>query len=135
MKRILAIALALAAALTLSAQKPNYELAERFSAKKINSMVFSTQMRPAWFRNSDRFWYSWKTPSGTRYYIVDPAAGTKTEIFDKERLAMQISEIVRDPFDANHLPIDNLKLKDDSYFLFDIHSSIDVKDKWTEKNI
>ena len=129
MKRILAIALALAAALTLSAQKPNYGLAERFSAKKINSMVFSTQMRPAWFRNSDRFWYSWKTPSGTRYYIVDPAAGTKTEIFDKERLAMQISEIVRDPFDANHLPIDNLKLKDDSYFLFDIHSSIDVKDK------
>ncbi len=119
----------LAAALWVGAQKPNYELAERFSAKKVNQMVFSTQMTPNWFRDSDRFWYSWKTSDGTRYYVVDPAAGTKTEVFDMEKLAMQISEITRDPFDAQHLPLTGLKLKDDKYFLFDVRSTQDTKDE------
>ncbi|MBQ8022628.1 MAG: hypothetical protein IJ255_08100 [Bacteroidales bacterium] len=119
----------LAAALWAGAQKPNYELAERFSAKKVNQMVFSTQMTPNWFRDSDRFWYSWKTSDGTRYYVVDPAAGTKTEVFDMEKLAMQISEITRDPFDAQHLPLTGLKLKDDKYFLFDVRSTQDTKDE------
>ena len=30
---------------------PNYELAERFSAKRVGQMVFSTSVRPQWFRN------------------------------------------------------------------------------------
>ena len=72
-------------------QKANYALAERFSAKKVNQMVFSTQITPNWFRDSDKFWYSWRTPQGTRYYIVDPAKGTRTEVFDMDRLAMQVT--------------------------------------------
>ncbi len=111
------------------AQQPNYALAERFSAKKVGQMVFSTQMRPNWFRDSDRFWYSWKTSEGTRYWLVDPAGGSKTELFDLEKLAMQVSEITRDPFEAKHLPLQNLKLKDDKYFTFDIQSSRDTKDE------
>ncbi len=108
---------------------PNYALAERFSAKHVNSMVFSTQMRPQWFRDSDRFWYSWKTSDGTRYWIADPAAGTKTEIFDMDRLAMELTEIVKDPFDAKHIPFEKLKLNEDKYFTFDIKSTADIKDK------
>ena len=38
--------------------KANYDLAERFSAKKVNQMVFSTEVRPNWFKNSDKFWYT-----------------------------------------------------------------------------
>ncbi len=109
--------------------EPNYALAERFSAKRVNNMVFSTQIRPQWFRDSEKFWYSWRTAEGTRYWIVDPASGTKSELFDMEKLAMQLTEIVRDPFDAQHIPFQNLKLKDDRYFLFDIRSTVDTKDK------
>ena len=108
--------------------KPNYELASQFSAKRIGQMVFSTAVEPKWFRDSDRFWYEWRTPEGTRYWIVDPETGRKTEAFDMERLAMEITAIVRDPFDAQHLPIENLKLEDDRYFRFDIKSSIEVPD-------
>ena len=68
-------------------------------------MVFSTQITPNWFRDSDKFWYSWRTPQGTRYYIVDPVKGTRTEVFDMDRLAMQVTEFVRYPFEAKHLPI------------------------------
>ena len=113
------------------AQKPNYELADQFSAKKIGNMVYSTSIRPNWFKNSDKFWYSWKDAEGTKYYIVDPVAKTRTEAFDMERLAMEISAIVKDPFDAAHLPLRKLELKDDSKFTFEVESTemVEKKDK------
>lgn len=122
-KFVLACAVLLLCA-TSFAQKANYALAERFSAKKVNQMVFSTQITPNWFRDSDKFWYSWRTPQGTRYYIVDPVKGTRTEVFDMDRLAMQVTEFVRYPFEAKHLPIRDLKLKDDKVFTFSIISGL-----------
>lgn len=122
-KFVLACAVLLLCA-TSFAQKANYALAERFSAKKVNQMVFSTQITPNWFRDSDKFWYSWRTPQGTRYYIVDPAKGTRTEVFDMDRLAMQVTEFVRYPFEAKHIPIRDLRLKDDKVFTFSIISGL-----------
>ena len=137
MERLLTL-LALALSLTTAAQaqpsgKPqkvhqaNYNLAGRFSQKKVSKMVYSTRIRPNWFRDSDRFWYSWKTAQGTRYYIVDPATGRKEEIFDMAELARQVTEITRDPYDARHLPL-NLELKDDKVFRFDLESKTDKRD-------
>ena len=112
-------------ALSAAGQEPNYELASRFSGKRVNQMVFTTRVNPQWFRHSDKFWYSWKTSEGTRYYIVDPAAGTRKEVFDMDRLAMQITEKVKDPFEAKHLPLKDLRLQDDKFFLFDVASTAD----------
>lgn len=123
-KRIALACAALLVGVSGFAQKANYALAERFSAKKVNQMVFSTQITPNWFKDSDKFWYSWSTPQGTRYYIVDPVKGTKAEVFDMDRLAMQVTEIVRYPFDARHIPIRNLELKDDKAFTFNIISGL-----------
>ncbi len=109
--------------------KANYQLAERFSAKKVAKTVFSTTVTPNWFKNSNKFWYSYKTGEGTKYYIVDPAASSKREIWNMAELAAQISEITKDPFDALHLPIKNLELVDDKYFTFDIRTSIMVPKK------
>lgn len=122
---VLACAAALLCAVGFAqTQKANYALAERFSAKKVNQMVFSTQITPNWFKDSDRFWYSWRTPQGTHYYIVDPVKGTKSEVFDMDRLAMQITETVHYPFDAKHIPIRDLELKDDKAFTFNIISGL-----------
>ena len=109
--------------------KANYELAERFSSKKVGNMVFSTTVHPRWFKNSDKFWYNYTTGEGIRYYIVDPAAGTKKEIWDMADLASRISEITKDPFDAQHLPMSGLKLVDDKYFTFTIQSNLMVPKK------
>ena len=129
MKRTLLIGVTLLLALAAAGQekvtKANYALAERFSAKRVNNMVFSTRVQPRWFKEGDRFWYEWQSPKGTNYYIVDPVKGTKTEVFDLERLAMELTEIVKDPFDAQHIPITGLKLKDDKVFTFDIRSTQD----------
>ena len=134
MKRLLTLCIAvLALSAAAQAQEPNYALAAQFSAKKVNAMVFSTSIRPNWFKNSDKFWYSWQTSEGTEYYIVDPAARTQVKAFDMERLAMEISAIVKDPFDAKHLPLRKLELKDDSKFTFEIQSSEMVEKKDTKQ--
>ena len=138
MKKILTL-LALALTLSAAAQQPrkaappqkvtkaNYELASRFSQKRVGQLVYSTRITPNWFADGDRFWYSWKTAQGTKYYLVDPATGKKSEIFDMDKLAMQITEITRDPYDAQHLPL-SLTLKEDKYFQFDITSKTEKKD-------
>ena len=104
---------------------PNYALAERFSAKRVSQMVFTTSARPMWFREGDKFLYSWKTSDGTQYYIADPKAGKVEPAFDMAKLAMQITEIVKDPFDAQHLPIRDLAIDadNDKVLKFDIQSS------------
>lgn len=114
---------------------PNYALAERFSAKRVGQMVFSTTVKPEWFRNGNRFLYTWKTSEGTNYYIAEPASGTVKPVFDMEKLAMRITEIVKDPFEARHLPIRNLRIdpENDNVLKFDIQSSQEKKD--TSKNV
>ena len=109
---------------------PNYELAERFSAKRIGQMVFSTSVRPVWFRNGDKFLYAWKTSDGTQYYIADPKAGKTEPVFDMDKLAMHITEIMRDPFDAKHLPISNISIdpENDGILKFDIKSTKEKTD-------
>lgn len=109
---------------------PNYEQAERFSAKRIGQMVFSTSVRPVWFRNGDKFLYAWKTSDGTQYYIADPKAGKTEPVFDMDKLAMQITEIMRDPFDAKHLPISNISIdpENDGVLKFDIKSTKEKTD-------
>ena len=85
MNRIIFLLVAAMTTLAATAQQaPNYELAARFSAKKINQMVHSTKVSPKWFLNSDRFWYKWEDSNGTRYYIVDAASGRKSEVFDMD---------------------------------------------------
>ncbi len=109
--------------------KANYELAARFSAKKVGQMVHSTRIQPCWFKESDRFWYEWKTGEGSRWWMVDPASGRKTELFDRDRMAMRLTEIVRDPFDARHLPLQGLELQDDKYLVFNVTSTADTRDE------
>ncbi|SNS13944.1 Dipeptidyl aminopeptidase/acylaminoacyl peptidase [Belliella buryatensis] len=117
-----------------SPTKGNYDLASRFSPEKVRKMVFTTRVDPHWLKNSDRFWYTYETTNGREWYIVDPVARTKRAFFDKDKLAAEITKIVRDPFDAQHLPITSLKfLEDENTIQFKIRSTQDVvKKDWVE---
>ena len=112
--------------------KANYQLASRFSDKKINKMVFSTSVDPHWLKKSDRFWYVFETPNGKNWYIVDPARNEKKPMFDNARMAAEITKIVKDPFDEQHLEMDSLRfVKDENWIQFQVTSSIDVEIKDT----
>ena len=103
----------------------NYDLAERFSAQRLAKMLYSTQVTPMWFLHSDKFIYQYKTSKGEKLYLVDPTLGKKNEILDMSQLAMQLTEIIKDPFDGQHVRMENLDLKEDRYLTFSITSSQD----------
>jgi hypothetical protein len=59
-------------------------------------MVFSTSVDAHWLKKSTRFWYSYETPSGKSYYIVDPAKKSKSLLFDNVDMAAQLSRLTKD---------------------------------------
>ncbi len=129
MKNRLTLLLVLLLCCGTALAQPNYELADQYSAKKVQAMVHSLKVEPHWFSTSYKFWYKWETSQGVQYYVVDAARGTRTPVFDMEKLAMQLSEIVKDPFDAQHIPFQKFRLKNDAKFTFEIKSSLKVEKK------
>ena len=106
--------------------KANYQLASRFSPNKLKKMVYSTAVDPHWLKLSNRFWYTFESPKGKFWYLVDPASKSKKMMFDNAKLAADITLIVRDPFDAEHLPLENLKFAaDEKSISFEIKSTVD----------
>jgi len=117
-----------------SAPTANYALAARFSPAKVNKMLFSTSVDPHWLKLSDRFWYVYENREGKNWYIVDAARSSKRTMFDPVKLAAEITRIVKDPFDGQHLPITNLKFNaDENSIRFEILSTQDDDKKDTAK--
>src|SRR5690349_3300590 len=116
--------------------KANYQLASRYSPKKLDKLVFTTSVDPHWLKQSNRFWYSYETTNGRNWYLVDPAKGDKRLLFDNAKLASQLTLIVRDPMDAQHLNIDSLRfVKDENWIQFQVQSTEDsvIKDTAAKK--
>jgi dipeptidyl aminopeptidase/acylaminoacyl peptidase len=114
------------------ATKANYQLAARFSPKKLEKMVFSTSVDPHWLKKSDRFWYTYETPNGKNWYIVDPAKAEKKLLFDNAKLAAQLTTVVKDPMDAQHLNIDSMRfVKDENWIQFEVKSTEEIEKKDT----
>ena len=103
---------------------PGYVQAEKFTKEKLNTMLFSTTVDPHWFQQGNRFWYEYKTSNGRVWYVVDPVMKKKTPLFNLNKLASEITEIVKDPFTAQQLPIEKLEAQPDGKtFTFQITSS------------
>lgn len=118
----------------MSERLPGYLQAERFTKGKLNTMLFSTTVDPHWFQKGNCFWYEYKTSNGNAWYVVDPTAKTKRPLFDLDDVAAQITEIVKDPFTAQQLPIQKLEAQEDGRtFTFHIVSSKDAKKDSTDK--
>ncbi|QNK77384.1 S9 family peptidase [Winogradskyella sp. PAMC22761] len=83
---------------------PNYRAAAKFSPNNLGKLVHSTSVRPHWLKSGNRFWYQYKTTEGSKYYIVDADKKSKKELFDNEKMAKWLTEITKDPYDAQHLP-------------------------------
>lgn len=107
---------------------PNYRLAEKFSPTNLAKLVHSTEVRPHWLKNGNRFWYQYKTTSGSKYYLVDADKKQKTELFDNEKMAQWLTEITKDPYDAQNLPrFDFEFVKNETAIRFRVTSTEKVK--------
>jgi dipeptidyl-peptidase-4 len=120
---------------TPAPERANYQAAARFSPNKLRKIIYSTAVDPHWLKLTNRFWYQYETPNGKQWYIVEPALRSKKLLFDNSKLAASITTVIRDPFDAQHLPIENMKFaKDEKSINFEVRSTIeelkkDRKDK------
>jgi dipeptidyl aminopeptidase/acylaminoacyl peptidase len=116
-------------------QKANYDLAARFSPKKLDKMIFSLSVDPHWLKQSNKFWYTYETSEGKQWMIVDPVKNEKKAMFDKDQLAAALTRIIKDPFDAQHLPIDSLKfIKDENWIQFEVKSSLEIDKPGAKKD-
>ncbi len=107
--------------------KPNYQLASKFSPSKLSKLIFSTEVNPNWINFGDKFWYEYNSPSGKKWYLVDPKTKKKSELFDHADIASRITSIVKNPFDAQHLEIRNLRFMDNENLIrFEVQSTKDT---------
>jgi len=139
MKRIVFVLATLLSVCLVSAQqnyhqKANYDLASRFSPKRLEKMIFSTSVDPHWTKSGNKFWYIYETTAGKKWMVIDPVKMTKTPMFDNDKLAANLTRIVKDPFDGKHLAIENLKfVRDDNWIRFEVKSSLEVEKKDSTK--
>jgi dipeptidyl-peptidase 4 len=110
------------------AHKANYDLASRWTTAKVNKLVFDTSVTPHWLESGERFWYSYETSQGKKWWMVDPAKKTKTPLFDNAKMAVLLTSVTRIPYDAQHLPINTIKfVRNDTAFQFDANVPRDAE--------
>lgn len=109
---------------------PNYRAAAKYSPTNLAKLVHSTSVNPQWLKNGNRFWYQYKTTEGSKYYIVDADKNSKKELFDNEKMAKWLTEITKDPYDAQHLPKFDFKfVKNETAIRFYVTSTEQVDDE------
>lgn len=64
-------------------QKANYSLYRAMRSLPVGS----TSIDPHFIHGTDSFWYSMRTDTGERFYIVDPVKNKKVEVTDSAQLA------------------------------------------------
>lgn len=137
MRRLLILSIVFALALPVTSQqlpvtKANYQLAARFSQKKQEKLLFSTIVDAHWLKRGNRFWYSYETTEGKKWYIVDAAKGEKRLMFDNARIAAELTKIIKDASDAQHLLIDSIRfVKDERSIQFEFKSTQDIEKRDT----
>ncbi|MEO1651981.1 MAG: S9 family peptidase, partial [Bacteroidota bacterium] len=112
----------------------NYELAARYSPAKLRKMVFSTRVSPHWLKNSQGFWYTYETTEGKFYYLVNPATRSKVPLFDRVKMAADMSRLTQDPFDAKHLNISRLEfIENETKIRFEVKSKYQEEEEADEE--
>ena len=136
MRKFLQTLLLLIPFFAMSQQKANYTLAARFSPKKLEKMIFSLAVDPHWLKQSNKFWYTYETSEGKQWNIVDPVKNEKKSMFNRDKLAAELTRIIKDPFDGQHLPVDSIKfIKDENWIRFEVKSSMEInKEEEVKKN-
>jgi dipeptidyl-peptidase 4 len=102
--------------------KANYELASRWTSAKVGKLVFDLAVTPHWLDSGDRFWYSFETTKGRKFYLVDPVKKSKSYVFDPVKLAASLTTATGLPFDSQHIPVTVIRfVKGESTIQFELN--------------
>ncbi|WDF54742.1 S9 family peptidase [Mucilaginibacter sp. KACC 22063] len=125
MNKLLSTAVLTAFVLSAQAQQNNtltekdYARAESMLGYNTEPLVDRGSVRPGWLK-ADRFWYRVLTPQGSEFIVVDPAKGTRSPLFDQQKLATALSNANGKQYQANMLPFQSVTFStDETAILFD----------------
>lgn len=105
------------------AQQADFEAAERYSSERLGKLVGSTSIYPRWIEDQNRFWYTYEGTDGNYWYFVDAEEETKRELFDREDMAAQLTELLNQTFNSKDLDLDNFQYEvNRELFTFQIDS-------------
>ena len=98
-----------------------YARAERLLPGNAPKLTSDLVLRPRWIGDSDRFWYRWKSLSGTEFVLVDPERAERVAAFDHDRLAAALSQATGTPVNAKQLPFSEIEFTNNGQsIVFDI---------------
>jgi dipeptidyl aminopeptidase/acylaminoacyl peptidase len=81
-----------------------YRTAERLLRHNRGTLVLGGKITPRWDPDGTRFWYTVDTEYGKCFVVADPAAGTRDQAFDHDRLAKALEAASGRQVDAAALP-------------------------------
>lgn len=90
-----------------------YARAEQFLPWNATKLIFTSEVKPQWIAESDRFWYLRNARDGKTFILVDPASGTREPAFDHVRLAAALSRAAGTHETHTQLPFDAITFVND----------------------
>jgi len=100
----------------------SYERAVSFLGENLyTDRVFNMRVLPNWFPDQSGFWYTHDSPKGTEYYQYELSSNTTSWLFDHDKLKDLLSELLNESFDADDLPISNLRYLDANRLEISVH--------------
>jgi len=90
----------------------DYGRAEKFMGYNTTPLIYRNAVRPNWLAD-ERFWYRVTTPAGSEFLVVDPAKGTRAPAFDHAKLAIALTAVANQKYEANALPFTEIDLSPD----------------------
>ena len=96
-------------------QRANFKQAHKYTGDFLKQFTYSLTVDPHWIGKSDIFWYEYRTSTGKHFVRVNPQQGTRTPLFDRVKLATQLSEMTKKPLEPAQLPLTRVSVSDDDH--------------------
>ncbi|MEX2154403.1 MAG: DPP IV N-terminal domain-containing protein [Gemmatimonadaceae bacterium] len=90
-----------------------YTRAERFLPWNTTQLIAGDEVRASWMQDGNRFWYRNKTATGADFVVIDPAANSRSLLFDNTRLAAAMSMANDTSYDPSKLPFRTFRFTND----------------------
>ena len=91
---------------TLEDYKRAYALRDSFSRQR----VYYSDVNPQWIGDSHKFWYLRHTPEADEYVLVDADKQKRTSLFNRQRLAKELSAATGREVNADRLRMDRMRV-------------------------
>ena len=99
--------------------KQDYERAASFRFAKLNNKkIFNLNVVPNWNVDSSGFIYVTQQKNNKQLNKIDFAKMQAEPLVDQERLARQLTDLLKIPVTANDLPVTNTRYKDKTHLSF-----------------